>query len=142
MNTGERIRIRRKEIKMSQADLAHKAGYASDTTISKIEKGARGVPYPQLERIASVLECTVESLLGFGDAIECDFSHRLPNGDVLYIVRQNTYEDGCMVLVDGIEWQLYNALSDGYMLIADRHTRHTDGNDIQGKIIAKLVRYE
>ncbi len=59
---GQRIRIRRKEIGITQQKLAEMADL-SDTNISHIERGATKLSLPSLVAIANALETTPDSLL-------------------------------------------------------------------------------
>lgn len=60
---GEIIRNRRKELDLTQAELAAKLGYRSSTTISRIEDGSRDVPQRQVLRIARALEMDPADLI-------------------------------------------------------------------------------
>ena len=57
------IRKRRKEIGMTQKELAEKCGYTDHTTINKIEKGLVDITFKRLEQIAAALDTTVIALL-------------------------------------------------------------------------------
>lgn len=59
---GQRIRRRRKELKLTQAMLAEKADL-SDTNISHIERGATKLSLPSLIAVANALGTTADSLL-------------------------------------------------------------------------------
>lgn len=67
MVIGKRIRERRIELGISQAELAKKIGVKHQTSISKIEVDGRGVPLKYLRTIADFLETTPEYLLGQTD---------------------------------------------------------------------------
>ena len=43
MDIGERIKRRREELDMSQAELARKVGYSSRSTITRIERDGNGI---------------------------------------------------------------------------------------------------
>lgn len=65
MNTlGNRIRSRRLELGLSQAELAKKLGYTSKVTISKIENGSNDIPQKKLFDFAEALDTTVSYLIG------------------------------------------------------------------------------
>ena len=44
MDIGERIKLRREELNLSQDELAKKVGYKSRSSINKIEQDGRGLP--------------------------------------------------------------------------------------------------
>ena len=60
---GTNIRRWRKFREMSQQDLADLAGYATKSSINKIETGLVDVPLPRLKKIASVLRVNVNKLM-------------------------------------------------------------------------------
>ena len=60
---GNRIRNLRKELKLKQNDLAKRA-YISNSDMSKIETGKKGIEPDQLKRIAQVLGCDTDHLVG------------------------------------------------------------------------------
>ena len=57
------IKNRRKELGMTQKELAYKCGYTDHTTITKIEKGQVDVTFKRLEQIADALDTTVATLV-------------------------------------------------------------------------------
>ena len=57
------IRKRRKEIGMTQKELAEKCGYTDHTTINKIENGSVDITFKRLEQIALALDTTVIALI-------------------------------------------------------------------------------
>lgn len=61
---GERIRKRRKELGLTQLDLAIASGYARSSSIQKIESGSRNLPTAQLESIAKALFVSSSFLCG------------------------------------------------------------------------------
>lgn len=65
---AKNLRSRRRELKMTQRELAERLGY-SEKSISKWESGAGLVPSGLLPRIASILETTIDSLFA-SDAAE------------------------------------------------------------------------
>lgn len=67
MSVGANIKKRRFELRMSQQELADAMGYKTRSTIAKIEAGENDVSQKKLEKFASVLDTTVESLIfGYG----------------------------------------------------------------------------
>lgn len=65
MEIGEKIRLKREELGMSQDELARKCGYASRVSISKIESGQRDVPRDKIETFARALRVLPEYLMGW-----------------------------------------------------------------------------
>lgn len=141
MNIGKYVKARRKELNLTQAELAARCGYTGEATISRIENGSRGVPLLQIEKLAEALECSVEYLFGAESAVECDFQCRLGNGDIVYVRTEKSYSDGDCVLYMGSVWTLYN--QDGmYVLIGTDGKPYTMTAKVDGKIIARLTHYE
>ena len=58
MDFADRIRLRREQLRLSQSDLAEKAG-VSRTFVSKIERGLP-VSFSHLEKVLSVLSGSIE----------------------------------------------------------------------------------
>lgn len=67
MTVYDRIKNRRIELGMSQADLANKLGYKSRSAINKIESGLRDISQSKLSQFAEVLETTPTYLMGWDD---------------------------------------------------------------------------
>ncbi len=65
MTVGERIAARRKELHMTQEELAQKLGYKTKSSINKIERDASGVPMDRVEDIAEALQCDAGYLMGW-----------------------------------------------------------------------------
>lgn len=66
----ENIRRRRKELKMTQSELAEKCGYKDHTTINAIEHGKIDISIGRLKQIARVLNISPIELLGLEDKDE------------------------------------------------------------------------
>lgn len=62
---GERIRDRRKELGLTQEQLAKKVGYTSKTTINKIELGHNQIRQKKIESFARALSTTPAYLMGW-----------------------------------------------------------------------------
>ena len=67
MGIGERIKIRREELGLSQDELAEKMGYKSRSTIAKIEKGVNDVSQRTTVKFAEALNTSVAYLMGWGE---------------------------------------------------------------------------
>lgn len=74
MEIGEKIRLRREELGMSQDELAKKCGYASRVSVSKIESGQRDVPMDKVELFARALRVLPEYLMGWAEDEGVDIS--------------------------------------------------------------------
>ena len=60
---GQKILIKRKELGLTQEELAHKMGYKSKSTINKIELGINDVPYCRIIQFAKILDTSVAELI-------------------------------------------------------------------------------
>lgn len=69
---GQRIKQRRTELGMTQEELAHKMGYASKTTINKIENGINDVTQSKIIAFSKALETSVSYLMGWDDNLNKD----------------------------------------------------------------------
>ena len=61
---GDRIRIKREGLGMTQGELAQKVGYTSHSSIAKVESGAIDLPQTKIEAIANALQTSPAYLLG------------------------------------------------------------------------------
>ena len=88
MNIGDRIRIRREELGLSQDELAKRMGYTSRSTINKVEKGINDVTQTNVVKYAKALDTTVAYLMGWEEPTAPE---RLDAelGELLVHVRQN-----------------------------------------------------
>ena len=59
-----RLHLRRKELGLSQEELAQRMGYRSKSSITKLEKGINALPQSKVEELAAALETTPAYLLG------------------------------------------------------------------------------
>ena len=64
---GDRIRIRRLALGLTQQELAEKLGYKSKASIAKIESGVTDIAQTRLPDFASALHTTVPELLGWAN---------------------------------------------------------------------------
>ena len=65
---GKRIKERREELKMSQDELAAKAGYTSRSAISRIEKGENDLTQSKIVKFAKILNTTPSWLMGWTES--------------------------------------------------------------------------
>ena len=66
MTIGERIKLRREELGLTQEELAKKVGYKSRSSINKIEL-SRDLPLNKISLMAKALETTPSYLVGWSD---------------------------------------------------------------------------
>ena len=64
---GERVFQLRKELGMTQEELANKLGYKSKSTINKIEIGVNNIPQNKIAQFAKILGTTPAKLMGWND---------------------------------------------------------------------------
>lgn len=89
MSIGEKIKIRRMELKWSQRDLSNKMGYSNHSTIARIESGTVDIPQSKIVKFAEVLGVSIGYLMGWeetekkNDAI-ADIVLRLRTDDELF----------------------------------------------------------
>lgn len=65
MTVGERIRQRRKELNLTQEELASKMGYKSRTAISNVEKDLEDLTTARVRKFAQALDCEPGYLMGW-----------------------------------------------------------------------------
>lgn len=64
---GKKIQRRRKELGLTQEELATRMGYKSKSTINKIELGKNDIPQSKIIRFAEALNTTPSYLMGWED---------------------------------------------------------------------------
>lgn len=62
---GERIKIRREQLGLSQDELAKKLGYKSRSSVNKIETDSRNLTQSKIKAIADALETTPSYIMGW-----------------------------------------------------------------------------
>ena len=67
---GERVAKRRKELNLTQEELAVKLGYSHRAAIYKIESGKNAFPQAKLPAFAKALDCSVNYLTGTAESSE------------------------------------------------------------------------
>jgi transcriptional regulator with XRE-family HTH domain len=67
---ADRIKLKREELKLTQAELAVKAGYCDKTAISKFENSGDNITMKQVKRIAEALGVTSSYLMGWEEDSE------------------------------------------------------------------------
>lgn len=64
---GDNILRRRRELGLTQEELAKRMGYKSKSTINKIEMGINDIPQSKIAKFAAVLFTTPAYLMGWED---------------------------------------------------------------------------
>lgn len=72
LGLGQRIRMKRLQLGLTQMDLARKMGYTSKSTICKVESGDDNLTTDRVKMFAKALECTSGYLMGWEDEPEPD----------------------------------------------------------------------
>ena len=67
MSIGNRIKIRREELGMTQDELAQRLGYKSRSSVNKIELNQRNLPQAQIKAIANILDTTPSYIMGWDE---------------------------------------------------------------------------
>lgn len=101
MDIGQRIRMKREELGISQEELALKAGYKSRSSINKIEKDGRGLPQSKILLIAKALDTTPGYLMGWDN----DENSELYTNEVLNGI--NAMTSLLHYLYDSVDFQEY-----------------------------------
>jgi transcriptional regulator with XRE-family HTH domain len=65
MSIGEKIKLKRTELKWSQRELSDKMGYSNHSTIARIESGKVDIPQSRIVQFAEVLGTSVAYLMGW-----------------------------------------------------------------------------
>ena len=63
MEIGEKIRIRRIQLRMSQRELARKMGYKGNSTLARIEQGDVDISQTRIAQFADVLGVSIAWLM-------------------------------------------------------------------------------
>lgn len=72
MTIGHRIKRRRKELGMTQGELAAKMGYGDRSTICVVENGKRDITWENVCKYAKALQCSPSYLMKWEDPIPDD----------------------------------------------------------------------
>lgn len=84
MTIGDRIKKRRKELGLTQAELAEMCGYKTKASINKVETSIH-LPHLKIEELAKALKCDPSYLMGWED--ENGIKRTLSDGTALEDVR-------------------------------------------------------
>ena len=65
ITVGQRIKERRKELLMTQTDLAKRIGVSSKAAVSRVENGREDLTTDRVRKYAKALNCTPAYLMGW-----------------------------------------------------------------------------
>ena len=82
---GDRILQRRKELDLTQEELARRMGYKSKSTINKIEMGINDIPQSKIMKFAEVLATTPSFLMGWDEEDDSPEEPKLTEGEKILI---------------------------------------------------------
>lgn len=89
-NIGKNILKRRKELNLTQEELATLMGYKSKTSINKIEKGFNDIPQSKIMKFAEALRTTPSYLMGWQ---EPDYIVKAPSGEEILVERYRELDE-------------------------------------------------
>lgn len=92
--TAERIKQRRKELGLSQEDLALKLN-VDRTTVAKWESGNNNLKQSKVKEIAKALNCSPVWLVGLdsGEELILEIERQMENADIKALTRIKAYAD-------------------------------------------------
>lgn len=82
---GDRILQRRKELDITQEELARRMGYKSKSTINKIEMGINDIPQSKIIKFAEVLLTTPSFLMGWDEEDDSPEEPKLTEGEEMLL---------------------------------------------------------
>ena len=82
---GDRILQRRKELDLTQEELARRMGYKSKSTINKIEMGINDIPQSKIMKFAEVLATTPSFLMGWDEEEDSPEEPKLTEGEKMIL---------------------------------------------------------
>lgn len=82
---GDNILNRRRELGLTQEELAKRMGYKSKSTINKIEMGINDIPQGKIVKFAEVLYTTPARLMGWNEEEETLEEPKLTEGEKMLL---------------------------------------------------------
>lgn len=79
---GSKIKARRKELNLTQEELASMTGYTTRSTINKIEQEINDIPLSKVSVFAKALNTTPSYLMGWEDENNVDMDMRNNSGTI------------------------------------------------------------
>ena len=89
MTLGEKVRLKREKLNLSQEELAEKMNYKSKTSIHKIEVGITDLPLSKVKELAAVLNTTPAYLMGWEDKKENNIFSQLTDEELAKLEKFN-----------------------------------------------------
>lgn len=99
MTIGERIKNRRKELGLTQEDLAKKLGNKSRASVCTVEKDKEDLTTTRIRQYADALECTPAYLMGWEDEIT-DPDYDINNEDQVLLDRYHSVSPETRAAID------------------------------------------
>jgi transcriptional regulator with XRE-family HTH domain len=96
---GNRIFQRRKELDLTQEELARMMGYKSKSTINKIEMGINDIPQSKIAKFAEVLATTPSFLMGWDEEDVSPEEPKLTEGEKMLLDLFNRVPEDQQTLV-------------------------------------------
>lgn len=84
-NLGERVRLRREELNLSQEELAKRMKYKSRSSINKIELGINDISQSKIALLAEALQVTPAYIMGWDENDEQNSSATLSSKEITHI---------------------------------------------------------
>ena len=104
---GERIKIRREELGLSQEELGNRIGYKSRSSVNKIELDQRNLTQSKIKAIADALETTPSYIMGWDEKEEERPQAGTPNRDALLkFVAETDDVETLLKLLDAVNRKL------------------------------------
>lgn len=110
MEVGERIKLRREELNITQEELAKMVGYTSRSSVAKVESNANGMVQSKLVAFANALQTTPAYLLGWEE--EEQYKKEDAITDIFKRLREDkTFLEASQILYELNEEQLQGVIT-------------------------------
>ena len=116
MTLGEKVRLKREELGLSQEELAEKMNYKSKTSIHKIEQDITDLPLSKVKELANVLKTTSAYLMGW-DTEESKTYFEVSENHIEYTTNHKSDKSNFnidTINTDYVMVPLYESISAGY----------------------------
>ncbi len=112
MEVGERIKLRREELNITQEELAKMVGYTSRSSVAKVESNANGMVQSKLVAFANALQTTPAYLLGWEEEGEEQYKKEDAITDIFKRLREDkTFLEASQILYELNEEQLQGVIN-------------------------------
>ena len=92
MSIGQRVRERRKELNLTQEELAKRLGNSSRASICTVEKDREDLTTTRIAKLANALETSPAYLMGWTDEKNPDFVYETKNTHILLETKTTTVQ--------------------------------------------------